>query len=77
MAVADIFINKGLKDAGCEFFVIDDGWQIDLSPEVNIIVNTGKFPSGIKALTAYFIQVNYFQQVFYPIKVRYLNHIAY
>ena len=51
--VADVFIEKGLKDAGYEFVVIDDGWQIDRDKEGNIVVNKDKFPSGIKALADY------------------------
>lgn len=51
--IADIFIEKGLKDAGYEFVVIDDGWQIDRDAEGNIIINSEKFPSGIKALANY------------------------
>ena len=51
--VADVFIEKGLKDAGYEFVVIDDGWQIDRDENGNIVVNEDKFPSGIKALADY------------------------
>ncbi len=51
--VADVFIEKGLKDAGYEFVVIDDGWQIDRDEEGNIITNPDKFPSGIKDLADY------------------------
>lgn len=46
----DIFISKGLKDAGYEYVVIDDGWQIDRDEEGNILHNTERFPSGIKDL---------------------------
>lgn len=51
--VADTFVEKGLKDAGYQYIVIDDGWQIDRDPQGNIIVNAEKFPSGIKALADY------------------------
>jgi alpha-galactosidase len=51
--VADIFIEKGLKDAGYEYVVIDDGWQIDRDENGNIIANPEKFPSGIRALADY------------------------
>jgi alpha-galactosidase len=51
--VADVFVEKGLKDAGYEFVVIDDGWQIDRDKEGNIVVNKDKFPSGIKDLADY------------------------
>ena len=48
--VADAFVEKGLKDAGYEFIVIDDGWQIERDQEGNIIPDPDKFPSGIEAL---------------------------
>ncbi len=51
--IADLFIEKGLKEAGYEYVVIDDGWQIDRDEEGNIVVNPEKFPSGIRALADY------------------------
>ena len=51
--IADMFVEKGFKDAGYEYIVIDDGWQIDRDSEGNIVVNKKKFPSGIKALADY------------------------
>lgn len=53
MEIADIFIEKGLKDAGYEYIVMDDGWQIDRDKQGNIIANQDKFPSGIKATADY------------------------
>lgn len=52
-SIADLFVDKGFKDAGYEYIVIDDGWQIDRDAEGNILVNQDKFPSGIKALADY------------------------
>lgn len=51
--IADVFIEQGFKDAGYEFIVIDDGWQIDRDEEGNIIINREKFPTGMKALADY------------------------
>ncbi|NQV33501.1 MAG: glycoside hydrolase family 27 protein [Phycisphaeraceae bacterium] len=51
--IADIFVDKGFKDAGYEYIVIDDGWQVDRNDQGNIMVNKAKFPSGIKALADY------------------------
>jgi len=51
--IADMFVEQGFKDAGYEYIVIDDGWQVDRDDQGNIIVNKGKFPSGIKALADY------------------------
>jgi len=51
--IADMFVEKGFKDAGYEYIVIDDGWQIARDDLGNIVVNKDKFPSGIKALADY------------------------
>ena len=51
--VADVIVEKGLKDAGYEYLVIDDGWQIARDEEGNIVADPEKFPSGIKALADY------------------------
>jgi len=51
--IADMFVERGFKDAGYEYIVIDDGWQIDRDAQGNIVVNKKKFPSGIKALADY------------------------
>ena len=51
--VADVMVEKGLKDAGYEYLVIDDGWQIARDDEGSIVVDPQKFPSGIKALADY------------------------
>lgn len=51
--IADIFIEKGLKDAGYEYIVMDDGWQIDRDERGNIIASQDKFPSGIQATADY------------------------
>jgi alpha-galactosidase len=51
--IADAFIEKGLFEAGYEFIVIDDGWQVARDQEGNILANPDKFPSGIKTLADY------------------------
>lgn len=51
--IADMFVDKGFADAGYEYIVIDDGWQVDRDDQGNIVVNKDKFPSGIKALADY------------------------
>jgi alpha-galactosidase len=51
--IADIFIEKGLNEAGYQYVVIDDGWQIDRDENGNILANKKKFPSGIKSLADY------------------------
>ena len=51
--VADAFIEKGLKEAGYQYIVIDDGWQIDRDENGNILASQEKFPKGIKATADY------------------------
>ena len=51
--IADVFVEKGLKDAGYQYIVIDDGWQVDRDEDGNILASTEKFPSGIKETADY------------------------
>ncbi|MCD4746034.1 MAG: glycoside hydrolase family 27 protein [Bacteroidales bacterium] len=51
--MADAMVNSGMKDAGYEYIVIDDCWQVSRDSLGNIIADTERFPSGIKALADY------------------------
>ena len=51
--VADAIVESGMKDAGYEYVVIDDCWQVDRDESGNIIPDPERFPSGIKALVDY------------------------
>lgn len=51
--VADAMVSSGMKDAGYEYIVIDDCWQVDRDKEGNIIPDPKRFPSGMKALADY------------------------
>jgi alpha-galactosidase len=51
--VADAMVTSGMKDVGYEYIVIDDCWQIGRDAEGNILADSIKFPSGIKALSDY------------------------
>jgi hypothetical protein len=51
--VADVMVAKGFKDAGYQYILIDDGWQVKRDGQGNILANRDKFPSGIKALADY------------------------
>ncbi|GGK53460.1 MULTISPECIES: glycoside hydrolase family 27 protein [Flavobacteriaceae] len=52
--IADKFIELGLKDAGYEYIVLDDGWMAKERDENgNLIADPIKFPSGMKALADY------------------------
>ncbi len=53
MAVADSMVAKGMADAGYEYIVIDDGWQIDRDKNGRIIADSTRFPEGIKYLADY------------------------
>lgn len=51
--MADAMVETGLKDVGYEYINLDDTWQIDRDEEGNILVDSTRFPSGIKALADY------------------------
>ncbi|KAA6300322.1 MAG: Alpha-galactosidase A [Candidatus Ordinivivax streblomastigis] len=52
--VADVFIQLGLKDAGYEYILLDDGWM-DMQRDVqgNLVPHPEKFPNGIKTVVDY------------------------
>ncbi len=50
---ADAMVASGMRDAGYQYIVIDDCWQVDRDSKGNIIVDGKTFPSGIKALADY------------------------
>jgi alpha-galactosidase len=49
---ADSMITSGMKDAGYEYIVIDDCWQVSRAADGTIVADP-RFPSGIKALADY------------------------
>ena len=51
--VADAMVTSGMKDAGYQYVVIDDCWQVSRDSLGNIQADPKKFPSGIKALADY------------------------
>ncbi len=51
--IADAFVNQGFKEAGYEYIVIDDCWQISRDKNGKIVADPERFPSGIKALSDY------------------------
>jgi alpha-galactosidase len=51
--MADAMAKSGLKEAGYQYVVIDDCWQVSRDPEGNIVADPQRFPSGIKALADY------------------------
>lgn len=54
MGIADAMVKSGMKDAGYQYLVIDDGWMTGKRDERgHIIVDSAKFPRGIKAVADY------------------------
>ena len=52
-SAADAMVESGMKDAGYEYIVIDDCWQVDRDENGAIIADPERFPSGMKALADY------------------------
>ena len=51
--MADAVVTSGMKDAGYQYVVIDDCWQVGRDAEGNIVPDPQRFPSGMKALADY------------------------
>ena len=51
--VADAMASNGMKDAGYDYIVIDDCWQVSRDANGNIVADAEHFPSGMKALGDY------------------------
>jgi len=51
--IADAMVSSGMKDAGYEYIVIDDCWQVSRDSSGFIVADPERFPSGIKALADY------------------------
>lgn len=53
-SVADAMVSSGMKDAGYQYIVLDDGWMSTSRDKGgHIIADSVKFPHGIKALADY------------------------
>ncbi len=50
---ADAIVSTGMKDAGYQYVVIDDCWQVSRDAEGNIVPDAKRFPNGMKALADY------------------------
>src|SRR2546429_9589724 len=48
-AMADAMVTSGMKDAGYQYVVIDDCWQVSRDENGFIVSEPQRFPSGIKA----------------------------
>ena len=52
--VADKFVELGLKDAGYEYIVLDDGWMaMERDENGDLVPHPEKFPNGMKAVADY------------------------
>lgn len=51
--IIDKLNSSGLAEAGYTYITLDDGWQIDRFKNGTIIVDTERFPNGIKSLADY------------------------
>ncbi len=52
--VADAMIANGMRDAGYNYINLDDGWSMkDRDENGNLVGDTKRFPSGMKALGDY------------------------
>ncbi len=52
-SMADAQVSSGLKDAGYQYVVIDDCWQVSRDKNGNIVPDPERFPSGIKPVADY------------------------
>jgi alpha-galactosidase len=53
MGMADAMVSSGMKDAGYEYVVIDDCWQVSRDENGDIVADKDRFPHGIKYLADY------------------------
>ncbi|MER7564735.1 NPCBM/NEW2 domain-containing protein [Streptomyces sp. NPDC097941] len=52
--IADIFVDKGLKDAGYQYVNLDDCWALpDRDTDGRLVPDPARFPNGIKAVADY------------------------
>lgn len=53
MGMADAMVSNGMKDAGYQYVVIDDCWQVSRDENGEIVADKDRFPHGIKYLADY------------------------
>jgi alpha-galactosidase len=51
--MADALVSTGMKDAGYQYLVIDDCWQVRRDAQGRIVPDPDRFSSGMKALADY------------------------
>ena len=50
MKAADAMVSSGMKDAGYEYIVIDDCWQVSRDENGEIVPDKDRFPHGMKSI---------------------------
>ena len=53
MQMADEMVTSGMQDAGYQYIVIDDCWQVDRDENGEIVVDKDRFPHGMKYVADY------------------------
>jgi len=51
--IADALVTSGMKNAGYQYVVIDDCWQVSRDAQGRIVPDPQRFPNGMKALADY------------------------
>ena len=52
-SMADALVASGMRDAGYQYVVIDDCWQVSRDKDGNIVPDPQRFPNGMKTLGDY------------------------
>src|SRR5215469_11474082 len=52
-SMADALVASGMRDAGYQYVVIDDCWQVSRDRDGNIVPDPQRFPHGMKTLGDY------------------------
>ena len=52
--MVDVYISSGMRDAGYQYFVLDDGWMaMERDKQGSLVADPAKFPHGMKAFADY------------------------
>ena len=52
--MVDTYVSSGMKDAGYQYFVLDDGWMsMERDNDGNLVADPKKFPNGMKEFADY------------------------
>jgi alpha-galactosidase len=51
--IADAMVSSGMRDAGYQYVVIDDCWQVAREGTGRIVADPQRFPNGMRALADY------------------------